>query len=173
MPLKEYLSDLQDHLSLLNFRARYRQLMNHLWHTPPAGQEEQQVQQADYPIEIYENREPDFSAREPEPYAQPESNDAEQVIFQTPDITGTPASFPDQHFDEGYDPDIDEVFIQQAMDDITENDPTEDGYGEEELAPDNPESDTLEDIANEQMPDEDMEDQNLEDMLNKPFFLGG
>jgi hypothetical protein len=170
MRLPDYLSELYDRLSLMSgARARYKQLMNFFWHTPPAQQEEHQSQPVEYPIEIYENRKPDFSTGQPEPYKQPENEVAEQIIFHTPEVRGAPLPFADQQLDEGFDTDVDEVLT----DDIAEDDLIEDGYGEEELSPDLPEHDTLEDIVEEQMPDENIDDQNLEDMLNKPFSPGG
>jgi hypothetical protein len=157
MPLPDYLSELYDRLSLMSgARARYKQLMNFFWHTPPAQQEEHQSQPVEYPIEIYENRKPDFSIGQSEPYKQPENEVTEQIVFHTPEARVAPMPFADQQLDE-----------------VLTDDIAEDGYGEEELSPDLPEHDALEDIVEEQMPDESIDDQNLEDMLNKPFFPGG
>jgi hypothetical protein len=169
MRLPEYLSELYDRLSLMSsVRARYKQLMNFLGHTPPAQQEEQQSQPVEYPIEIYENRKPDFSIGQSEPYKQPENEVADQIVFHTPEARGAPLPFGDQPLDEEHDSDGDEMIIQEDADDITDEELSED-----DLLPDPPEDDTLEDIVEEPMPDESIDDQNLEDMLNKPFFPGG
>jgi hypothetical protein len=173
MRLPEYLSELYDRLSLMSsVRARYKQLMNFFWYAPPAQQEEQQSQPVEYPIEIYENRKPDFSIGQSEPYKQPENEVADQIVFHTPEARGAPLPFGEQQLDEEHDLDGDEMIIQDDIEDITDEELPEDDL-EDELLPDPPEHDTLEDIVEEQMADENMDDQNLEDMLNKPFFPGG
>jgi len=173
MPLPDYLSELYDRLSLMSgARARYKQLMNFFWHTPPAQQEEHQSQPVEYPIEIYENRKPDFSIGQSEPYKQPENDVADQIVFHTPEARGAPLTFGDQPLDVEHDSDGDEMIIQEDADDITDEELPEDDT-DDDLLPDPPEDDTLEDIVEEQMADENMDDQNLEDMLNKPFFPEG